>query len=246
MSTPFAAAGRQCSVHALSFWRELRFLLFSCWREKLLLTSALNLFFWLPYSWLSRHALFPLRGIPQTWLDLQVGYSPEPWSWIYLSQFLYTATIPWLIVSKSNLHKYVVGLAIMCTASFLVFLFFPVRGPRPGSFAVGAASAFIAQYDGPLSTFPSLHAAFMIYTCLLGWRLFRPRLPAAVAFVFVIWGVLILYATLAIKQHYAWDLVVGALLGYLSDRVAWREPERCRAASNTLSSKEEMSQPGDK
>jgi membrane-associated phospholipid phosphatase len=225
---------------------ELRFRVISCWREKLALTLALNLFFWVPYSLLSRHEVFPARAIPLTWFDAAVGFSPDPWGWIYLSQFLYTGTIPWLIAPRADIRKYVVGLSLMCGTSFLIFLFFPVRAPRPEPFGPGSALSFIAQYDGGLNAFPSLHAAFMIYTFALGWRLFGGRLPRWLIVGAVLWGVLILYATLATKQHFAWDLIAGALLGYLSDRFAWRGAH-CRTAPSTiLSIRESTSHAGDK
>jgi hypothetical protein len=217
-----AFAQEQDSREGLSLPGELKLRLASCWQQKLLLTVGICLFFWGTYSFLSRHALFRLRTIPNTWLDVAIAFSPQPWGWIYLSQYLYAGTIPWLTATKSAIRRYVAGLTLMCGTSFLIFLFFPVRAPRPESFGPGAAFALIGQFDGALNAFPSLHAGFMIYTYALGWRLFGRRLPGAVIFGFLTWGCLILYSTLATKQHYAWDLVAGALLGFCSDRFAWR------------------------
>src|SRR4051812_13949500 len=137
----------------MSLLDELGNRLVSCWRQKLALTIAINLLFWGFYSFLSRHALFPLRAVPLTWLDTTVGFSPEPWGWICLSQFLYTGTIPWLIMTKPELRRYVTGLILMCGTSFLLFLFCPVKGPRPEAVGPGLAMAVITGYDGSLNAF---------------------------------------------------------------------------------------------
>lgn len=201
------------------------------WRTKLWLTAVLNLLFWAGYGLLSHHAFFPLRTPPLTWLDRAVPYQPKPWGWIYLSQFLFTGTLPWLLPTKDGLRRYVSGMAFMCVVSFTIFLFFPVAAPRPPDPPAAGAMAWIVGYDGPLNAFPSLHAGFLIYTAELTWRMFRGQRSRAVIVGGVLWGALILYATLATRQHFALDLAAGAALGYISDRLAWRGSSGARAAA---------------
>jgi membrane-associated phospholipid phosphatase len=224
---------------------ELRLRLVSCWRKKLWLTFVLNLLFWGFYGFLGRHAFFPLRGIPPTWLDNNIRFSPEPWGWIYLSQFLYTGTIPWFIATAQAIRRYALGLTFICLSSFLLFLCFPVRSPRPETLGPGIAMALIERFDGSLNAFPSLHAAFMTYTFALGWRLFGRRLPPGLVVGFIAWGLLILYATLATKQHYTWDLVAGALLGCASDRLASGSLSS-KAVSTTACSNDSIFHEGDR
>lgn len=203
----------------------------ACWGLKLLLTVLLNLFFWTGYSFLGRHAFFPLQRPPLIWIDTAIPFRPEPWGWVYLSQFLFTGMLPWLITEKNGLCRYVIGLVFMSATSFLIFLFFPVAAPRPAQFAAAGAMAWIIGYDGKFNAFPSLHAGFLVYTSMLGWRMFRHRLPFAVIVGTVLWAVLILYSTIATRQHYALDLVAGGLIGYLADRLAWRPSSGVNAAT---------------
>ncbi|MDB6124408.1 MAG: PA-phosphatase [Pedosphaera sp.] len=214
------------------------------WERKLLLTLALNLFFWVGYAWLGHHAVFPLRNVPATWLDTLIQFSPQPWGWIYLSQFLYTGTLPWLINSKPGLRRYVVGLLWMCSISFLAFLFFPTVGPRVEYHGQNFAVALIQHYDGALNAFPSLHAAFLVYTFALGWRLFPGRIPPSFIGVCLLWAGLILYSTLATKQHYTLDLMAGCLLGFGADRLAWGNFAGCKEARTMSRSSGSASQAG--
>ncbi|MEI6534091.1 MAG: phosphatase PAP2 family protein [Verrucomicrobiaceae bacterium] len=198
------------------------------WRFKLLLTVLLNLIFWMGYGWLGRHAYFPLHRLPFTWIDQAVPFQQQPWAWIYLSQFLFTSIMPWLLVKKEGVYRYAMGVAVMSAASFLIFLIFPVAAPRAVDLPADGSMAWIVLYDGPLNAFPSLHAGFLVYTGLLAWRMFGHVTPLVVAAGVLIWGGLILYSTIATRQHYALDLVAGATVGYLADWFAWRMSPRLK------------------
>ena len=110
----------------------------------------------------------------------------------------------------------------MLVTSFTLFLFFPVMGPRPTTPDSDLAIQVIRGYDGALNCFPSLHAAFLVYTGALVWRMFHRIAPWWVILSCLAWGAAIMYATLATKQHYALDLVAGGLLGGVADWLAWR------------------------
>jgi membrane-associated phospholipid phosphatase len=209
-------------------WRRLQ----THGRLKLLLTAFVNLLFWGGYSLLARHAFFPLWTPPRTWLDDAIPFRPEPWAWVYLSQFVAAGVLPWLIDTKDGLRRYVVGLAWMSAVSFALFALFPVASPRvDGGEAGRGAMSLVLAYDGTLNAFPSLHAAFLVYLARLGTRLFRGAIPWWVASVAFAWGAAILYATIATRQHYAIDLVAGAAIGLGADWIAWRRAAGVRAAT---------------
>jgi membrane-associated phospholipid phosphatase len=213
----------------------------SHWKLKAALTLGLNLLFWLGYGFLARHTFFPVWTPPQTWLDAAIPFQPEPWGWIYLSQFTFTSALPWWLDTRRALRRYVVGVGVLCGVSFCFFLLLPVASPRPVEFATTTAMTWIAGYDGAFNAFPSLHAGFLVYLGALAARMFGRRLPAAWWALMSLWGVAILYATIATRQHYAVDLVAGGALGWLADRVAWggqfsRNASRTIARSNGLAS----------
>jgi membrane-associated phospholipid phosphatase len=217
-----------------SFLEALPRLLVACWRWKLLLTVLLGCVFWAGYSVLGHHAFFPLRTVPLVWLDRVIPYQPEPWGWVYLSQFSFTGTLPWLLSTKEGLIRYSTGFGLILVISFTVFLFFPVMGPRPEAAESDFSMHLIRGYDGVLNCFPSLHAAFLVYMGALAWRMFEPITPLWVILSCLAWGGAILYATLATKQHYALDLVAGALLGGVVDWLTWRNSGPGASADPTI------------
>lgn len=192
------------------------------WPAKLSLTVILNVWFWGFYLFLSRHALFPVHRLPMTCLDRWSGFQPYPWAWIYESNFLITGFIPWMMCSRVELRRYAIGFVLLSGLSFIIFAVFPVASPRPANLEANAALLFITRVDGPLNAFPSLHAGCLVYTIALARRLFGRRMHPVASAVLLVWGVLILYATLATKQHYALDLLAGGLLGLAADWFAWR------------------------
>jgi membrane-associated phospholipid phosphatase len=204
------------------------------WPLKLALTLLLNAFFWTGYSILGRVAFFSLHAVPITALDRWVPFQPEPWGWIYLSQFVAVGWLPWLLNDRQSIYRYTAGVLIMSVVSFAVFLFFPTPGPRPGEFGDSVSMRMIASYDGTMNACPSLHAAFLAYMVLLAWRMFGHAAPWRTLGIAGLWGVAILYSTLATKQHYALDLAAGTVLGVLADRLAWRGSTSSAVAAMTI------------
>ena len=215
------------------------------WREKVCLTVALNIVFWSAYFFLSRHAWFPTHPLPMTWLDNWAGFRPYPWVWIYESNFLLVPAIPWLIATREELRRCVAGFILLATVSFAIFVVFPVASPRPIDLGTNPFMLLIAQADGPLNAFPSLHASTLIYTIALAKRIFGQKLSPIVFAGLILWAALILFGTLATKQHYAIDLLAGGLIGWAADRAVWRKGSRgAIAVANTRRNNDVASQVG--
>lgn len=195
----------------------------SMWPLKLFLTVALDAVFWAFYLYLSRHPFFPVHGLPSLRLDLWAGFRPRPWTVIYESIYILVAAVPWLITARDELRRYVTGFLWLSAVSFAVFAAFPVASPRPADLGDNPLLILITQFDGPLNAFPSLHAGSLVYTLCLARRLFGGRWHPVVPIGLLVWGGLILFGTLATKQHYVLDLVAGGVLGLAADRFAWRK-----------------------
>jgi hypothetical protein len=212
---------------------------------KLGATMVVGVIFWSCYLFLSRNSLFAVHILPLTALDRWAGYRPTPWAGIYESVFLLTGIAPWLIVSREQLRRYLAGFALLSLASFAVFLVYPVAAPRPSGADTGSLLLFITLIDGPLNAFPSLHAGCLVYNLALVHRLFGRRLHPLVTAILWTWAGLILFATLATKQHYAVDLLAGGLLGWAADRLAWKSAGAGdKASAKTSRNNEAMSQAG--
>jgi hypothetical protein len=88
-----------------------------------------------------------------------------------------------------------------------------------------AAYSLVITIDRPLNSIPSLHAGLIGYSLIFAVRVLSdvppPHRHQALG-LYAVWGAVILYATLATKQHYLLDLPPGLLLAWVADRLARR------------------------
>jgi membrane-associated phospholipid phosphatase len=197
------------------------------WRLKALLTAGLLLGYCVPYFVLQRVTFFPVRTFAPSPLDRAVAFAPA-WVFAYQSLYLFMPIMPWLAASRDQLARYARGLVAMSLAAFLVFILYPVAGPRPqdlsASSDVNTAFRLLLRVDTPLNSFPSMHAGMTAYSLLFGLALLRGApWPARAAYGVAAgaWGLAILYSTLATKQHFAIDLPAGILFACAAHAWAW-------------------------
>ena len=166
-----------------------------------------------------------LRVLTATFVDRAIPFAPA-WIHVYVSLGLLVPLAPLLAGSRAELTRYAVGLALLCIPCFLIFLAVPVLGPRPEAAAGPELYALIVLVDRPSNSLPSLHAGLTLYSLLFLHRILDHTLsPAgrrAMTVVGGAWGALILYSTLATKQHWAVDLPAGMLIAWAAHRLAWR------------------------
>ena len=175
----------------------------------------------IPYFGLQSLARAPVWSPPATWLDRLVPFDPR-WTAVYLSVCALVPLFPLLARHRDALTGFARGLVWLCVPSFLCFALVPVAGPRPELATSDAAYRWLVGVDAPTNAFPSLHAALAVFCLGFGWRVVGTELPRAArpwfAALLVLWGGAILYATLATKQHFAWDLAAGIALAALALR----------------------------
>jgi hypothetical protein len=198
------------------------------WRTKLLLLVAVTAAFSVAYQWLAHNPVFAPRDLPLTAVDRWAGFEPR-WVWVYQSLYLLTGTAPLLARSREEIHAYLRGFGLICAVSFAVFVFVPTRGPRPEVGHATGMYGLLLLYDGPFNAFPSLHAALICYSLGFLRRVAAVR-HRGVAAALLVWAGLILWSTLATKEHYLWDLVGGVVLGCAGDWWAWRGHSAAEAA----------------
>jgi len=179
---------------------------------KIVLTLVLNPLVYLPYYFFQRHHFFPAIAMPQGFVDRMIPFSSSA-VWFYLSIYLLMPLAPLLMHRKEQLIRYTAGILLISLAADTVFFFWPTFCPRPPVANTGALYRSLVAIDNPFHAFPSLHAAFAVYTALCAQISFRELqirwiAPAAIW----IWTFLILYATLATKQHVTADIAAGSLL----------------------------------
>jgi membrane-associated phospholipid phosphatase len=199
-------------------WKRLM----SHWRLKLGLTALLTLVFVPLYLLLSHRLWRPLWTPPVIWLDRTIPFQPG-WVWAYQSLYLIIGTIPWLATTTSQLRRYVVSFALIATVGLVTFVLCPVAAPRPEIVAQSAGMSLLLMYDGAYGAFPSLHAGFLVMTLAFGFRVMDGRVPILVTTLLLAWALVILYATLALKEHYAIDLLAGIALALAADWLVWQD-----------------------
>jgi membrane-associated phospholipid phosphatase len=182
-----------------------------------------------PYFTLQRLELFPRREVPVLALDGAIGFEPS-WLWAYLSLGLMVPLAPLLATRADELARYARGLALLSLACFAAFLLVPVEGPRPAVPPDHGAYRMLVAVDRPANSFPSLHAGLAVYSLLFAWRALRDDLSLAarraLAAAGGLWVALILYSTLATRQHWAVDLPAGMAVAVAAHMLAWRSADR--------------------
>jgi membrane-associated phospholipid phosphatase len=191
------------------------------WRLKTGLTITLSFIFIPIYLFLSHHIWRPTWNPPLTWFDRNIPYQPR-WVWVYQSLYLLTGTIPWLATKRREILRYVVAFWIVATVGLLTFLLWPVAAPRPEVISHTSGMALLMVYDGRYGDFPSLHAAFLSLSLAFGFRVMDCRVPLRVVAIMLVWAAAILYATLALKEHYAIDLPAGIAVALAVDWLVWQ------------------------
>ncbi len=173
----------------------------------------MSLFFYSYFS-LLRNPVFPVTTMPTTWVDDAVTFWP-PAFYLYASLWVYTSLVPALQPSLIRLMAYGCGIGSVCLTGLVVFLFFPTAVAfNSADWFNDPALALLRQLDLAGNACPSLHVATAVFTGLCMQRILRElRCPVWLQAGNWLWCILIVYSTMAIKQHVMWDVVAGTLLG---------------------------------
>jgi hypothetical protein len=195
------------------------------WKALLLVAfgPVLTVFYYLP-QWLP---LFSSTTIPLTSIDKAVPFQPW-WIWPYMSMYVMIPIPPLLATRGRDLARYALGMTIMFVTCCVFFFLWPIAYPRPPLLPGDSAPAFyrhIVSIDQPINALPSLHAGLTAYTLFFAARILRdlPRRPyLAMLTIGWVWAALILYGTMATKQHYLVDLPPGILIAWIGHWLVWR------------------------
>lgn len=172
--------------------------------------------YWAPfiasYQLVNRYPLVTPQELPFGAIDRLIPFVPA-----FLP--LYVAYLPlywWTVVrlkSDDDVNRIFYASYVQLLLSLPVFLLFPVRMPRElfyGPEVYNWADAFWRWFDAPNNCFPSLHVS----NCLLLLQFTWTR-PGRWLYGPLILGVIA--STVLVKQHYAVDLLGGAVV-YLVSR----------------------------
>lgn len=155
--------------------------------------------------------------MPLTVVDGWVGFWP-PAFYLYASLWVYTALVPALQPSLLKLVAYGCGIGSLCLLGLVIFSFFPTAVPYEfSSWFTDPTLSLLRSLDLAGNACPSLHVATAVFTAMAMHHLLcELGAPLWVKRGSWLWCALIVYSTMAIKQHVFWDVVAGTALGLLS------------------------------
>jgi membrane-associated phospholipid phosphatase len=186
-------------------------------------TSALTALFFVAYFWVQRHPAYASIVMPRTQLDLMIPFQPAAII-AYLSVWVYIGVGPGLQRTIPEFTVYGLWLCGLCLTGLVIFYFWPTKIP-PQTLAATDFPGFamLRRVDETGNACPSMHVAVAIFTAVRIEQLLRTlRTPLQLRLVNAAWFTVIVYSTLAIKQHVVLDVVAGALLGLVFARMSLR------------------------
>ncbi|WP_236580421.1 phosphatase PAP2 family protein [Rubrivivax sp. A210] len=177
--------------------------------------SAFMSIFFVAYFHLLRHPARPVTVMPLTALDQAIPVQPG-WMAAYVSLWVYVGLAPGLLIGLRALIAYGAWIAALCATGLLCFYLVPTAVPRlplAVDLAQHPAFAMLQGVDAAGNACPSLHVATALHAAIwLDHLLRRMAAPGGLRLLNAAWLLLIVYSTLATKQHVVWDVVGGTLL----------------------------------
>jgi membrane-associated phospholipid phosphatase len=181
---------------------------------KMLSTAGAVALFFYAYFWAMRHPLGAVTVVPEIWIDRLIGFQPRSFA-LYAFLWVYISFGTALAANLRELVSFGLASLAMSVVGLVIYVLVPTRAPNPAiDWSLYPSLSFLKSVDVAGNAFPSLHAAFCVFTALalhdqlktLGggtWLRAGNGLLCA--------G--ILYSTMATRQHVALDVIAGAALG---------------------------------
>ncbi len=170
--------------------------------------------FFYAYFWAMRHPLGAVTVMPVTWLDGLIGFQPLSFP-LYAFLWFYISLGTALAKDLRELAAFGVASLAMSVVGLAIFMLLPTRVPDFAiDWSLHPSMRFLKSVDVAGNAFPSLHAAFCVFTAVV----LHGQLSAMGAARWLRAGNLllcvgILYSTVATRQHVVLDAIAGAVLG---------------------------------
>ena len=177
-------------------------------------TAAFMAIFFYSYFEVLHSPIGVVTIMPLTWVDAWVAFWP-PAFYLYASLWVYTALVPALQPSLVKLVAYGGGIGSLCLSGLVIFSFFPTAVPYEFStWFTDPSLSLLRSLDLAGNACPSLHVATAVFSAMAMQQLLRElEAPPWVHKASLLWCALIIYSTMAIKQHVLWDVLTGLALG---------------------------------
>lgn len=176
-------------------------------------TMAFMAIFFYGYFAVQRSAVGAVTIMSVTWVDDWIAFWP-PAFYLYASLWIYTSLVPALQASLLRLVVYGCAIGALCLFGLVIFSLFPTAVPYATSdWFADPSLSLLRSLDLAGNACPSLHVATAVFSALCLRRLLGELgAPAWARAGNWVWCTLIVYSTLAIKQHVLWDVLAGVVL----------------------------------
>lgn len=204
------------NVRAPSWLRQIADRIVYLWPVKALGTMAfMAVFFWAYFAILNhpfRPAFVMPRLLPDDWVPVSSFAMP-----VYASLWFYASLPPALLGRFRPLALFGAWMAAMCLFCLGIFYFFPTALPPSGiDWSHYPEMALIKSVDSGGNACPSLHVASAIFVAIwLDRILCKVSAPRLLRGLNVCECLLILWSTMATRQHVLLDVLAGAVVGAL-------------------------------
>lgn len=181
---------------------------------KFLSTSVfMSVFFW-AYLFLLKNPAYPVTIMQLTVVDEWIGFAPVALI-PYLSLWIYCSLPVTLMPTRARLLIFGFWIGSMCLLALSIFYWLPnTMPPTDIDWAKYPSVAFLKKVDAGGNACPSLHVAAAVYSSFwLYWLMREVRLGWRAQSIQMLWGVAIVYSTMATKQHVSLDVLAGTALG---------------------------------
>jgi membrane-associated phospholipid phosphatase len=177
------------------------------------ITLFISLFF-VAYFYVLNHPAYPATIIPLTFLDRLISFQPFALP-IYLSLWVYVVIPPIIIIKLDELYAFTISVALMSIVGLLIFYIWPTAiAVSEIDWVQHPSISFLKSVDAAGNACPSLHVATAVFSgAWLDYIFRRIKAPSWLRIVNVVWGIAIIYSTIATRQHVALDVVGGLVLG---------------------------------
>jgi membrane-associated phospholipid phosphatase len=175
----------------------------------------MGLFFW-GYFAVLRDPLFPTTIMPLIGLDEWVPFTPLAFP-AYVSLWVYASLAPALLANFRALAIFGVWMAGLCLSSLVIFWLFPTAVPAAGiDWSLYPQMAIIKDADASGNACPSLHVAAAVFSAFWIERVLRViGAPLVLRGLSGLFCLMILWSTVATRQHVVLDVLAGTMIGTL-------------------------------
>lgn len=195
--------------------RQLLSRFVTLWYLKALGTMAFMVLFFQGYFWVLHNPMAEPLMMPTFGPDRWVPFLPEAF-YAYVSLWVYVSLPPAFMPNLRELIRYGLWVGALCVFCLALFWLAPTQTPLTDiNWAHHPNLAFLKGIDASGNACPSLHVASAVYSALWFGRIFQQvGAPAALRWLSVLHCVVIVWSTMAIRQHVFLDVLAGAIVGW--------------------------------